>query len=170
MNEMERLMKEIAQKERELRELKDEKSRLERKVMKALINGEEEEKEMKEIQLTEMEMQFLLKDIRRKRFHMDGCRCGTYAVQLRDDLGISFYRTCHKSGGISADKFWHIDDAEFYQHIEPDMQTYKGNTYLDGYIEEELFPYTLNKEQSKRLMNRLKRISLIETGMSEYRN
>ena len=105
----------------------------------------------------------ILQHIEKYGFTADGCDCGEWAYQLEKDLFLMAYRSCRKSGGTPEEKLWHISDLEFYKKVavNPD--------YLEAEPENKT-EMKLNRIQYEIIMNKLKKVSVEETGYLEYRD
>lgn len=105
-------------------------------------------------------MRELLIDIKKKGFTSDGCECGEYGYKLNENLYLFAYRSCRKSGNTPDYSRWKIHDIEFYTNLN----FYKDEIECEP---EDKIEIMLDKNQEKIVMNRLRRVSILETGGTE---
>jgi hypothetical protein len=97
-------------------------------------------------------------------FITDGCACGYIDIELNDNLYLHIYRTCRRSGNTPDKKLWQIHEFAFYD------RAYGEDTEAleeDGEIKK--LDFKLNENQSKLLIEKLKKITLDIWGY-EYRS
>ena len=115
----------------------------------------------------------ILKDIKQYKFTSDGCACGEYAYQLDNNLWLTIYRGCKKSYTCPDNKWWHVNDIQFYKHVE--VRTHRG---YDDYKyrtvewdeEEDLLENVkLDKHQSEIIIQRARRVTKVSGYDVEFK-
>lgn len=105
----------------------------------------------------------ILNDIKAYKIGFDaegGCACGRIEIELGDNLFLSVYRSCRKSGSAPNNKLWNIEEIEFYPK--------PYDTYYDHNEVPQTIDIRLNNEQEIELINILKLVST-EIWGEEYR-
>lgn len=125
------------------------------------------------IKLKPKALRDILTDMRKHGFTSEGCACGEYAYQLDKNLWLTIYRGCKKSALCPNEKWWHVNDIEFYKHV--DVRVHKGYNdceYRTVEWDEEgdlIKNVKLDKHQSEVILLRARRVTKVSGYEVEFR-
>lgn len=124
------------------------------------------------IKLKQDELRKLLKDLKQNKFTADGgCACGEYAYQLDENLWLAIYRGCKKSCYTPNNKWWKVNDIEFYKHVDVHTHNHTGYPYrtIEWNEEDLIHNVKLDWQQEMLIIQRAKRITMASGYGREYK-
>jgi hypothetical protein len=120
-----------------------------------------------DFKIEELILDKLLEDIETYPISKDGCACGEYVFKLKDNLFLSVYRSCRKSGSTPGNNLWHIHNIEFYENALVLIEKYNEIEYL-SYIElDKEISINLNENQKSQITNKFKKVTEETWGVKE---